>query len=140
MAKKENPNQLKLFMTAKEIVDEFEPIDGDYLEDETTDELWDRKALEAEDNGLMDSIQEHGVQIPVSLHPWNQHITGGHHRIAAQYKLNPHQFIPVNYEISPWNANAYDGDVEKESPVQLPKFSDDEYQYERMWFTSLNSL
>lgn len=132
MAKKkeENPNQLKLFMTSQEIMDNFEPIDGDYLEDETTDELWERKALEAKDNGLMESIKEHGVQIPVSLHPWNQYIVGGHHRIAAQHKLNPNQFIPVNYEIFPGNANEYDKDVEKTSPVKLPKFKDDGYEYE----------
>jgi hypothetical protein len=128
--KQENPNQLKLFMTAREIVKDFEPIDGDYLPDESTDELWERKADEAEQNGLMDSIKETGVQIPVSLHPRDQYVVGGHHRIAAQHRLNPDQFIPVNYEIGPGYANYYDYQTQADHKVDLPNFDDSDYHYD----------
>ena len=107
--RKENPNQLKLFMTPKEIMSEYKPNEADAErrwdykdagEDgrlETDEELWSRKADEASWSGLMDDIRERGVHIPVSLDFANKRVRGGHHRIAAMNHINPHQFIPVNY-------------------------------------------
>lgn len=128
--KKENPNQLKMFMTAREIMDEYEPIGGDYIGGETTEELWERKADEAEANGLLDSIKKFGVQVPVSLDHEGKEVMGGHHRIAAQHRLNPDQFIPINYETNPRTANFYDMDVQSRSAVELPHFTDADYEYE----------
>ena len=130
MAKKENPNQLKLFMTARELVENHEPLDGDFLPDETNAELWDRKASESEENGLMDSIREKGVQIPISIHPTSGVIVGGHHRIASQYKLNPDQFIAINYQTSPATANMYDSLTTQNSEVKLPNFDKAPYDYD----------
>lgn len=129
--KKENPNQLKMFMTAREIVGEYKPWEGDYINDESAEDLWERKANESETNGLLESIREHGVQIPVSLDHAGKQVVGGHHRIAAQHRLNPDQFIPVNYEDDVLAVRKYDAVTEALSDVPLPEFSDDEYHYER---------
>lgn len=129
--KKENPNQLKMFMTAREIISEYKPLEGDYINEETADELWERKANESETNGLLESIRKHGVQIPVSLDHADKEVLGGHHRIAAQYRLNPDQFMPVNYETNPWATKTYEAVTEALSDVPLPEFSTDEYHYER---------
>lgn len=129
--KKENPKQLKMFMTPREIMKEYSPIGGDFIGNETADQLWERKADEAEANGLLDSVRELGVQVPVSLDHRHKEVMGGHHRIAAQHRLNPDQFIPVNYENDPSTANFYDLEVQSRSAVDLPHISDDDYEYER---------
>lgn len=128
--KKENPKQLKLFMTPREIMETHSPLLGDYLAGESTDELWERKADEAENNGLLDSIREKGVQVPVSLTPGMNMIVGGHHRIAAQHRLNPDQFIPVNYEEGPGGANYYDTQTEVDHNLNLGHFNDSYYEYD----------
>jgi hypothetical protein len=128
--RKENPNQLKLFMTPREIMGSHSPLLGDYIGGESTEELWERKADEAESNGLMDSIREQGVQVPVSLSPGMNMIVGGHHRIAAQHRLNPDQFIPVNYEEGPGSANAYDSQTEDDHGLKLGYFDDSYYEYD----------
>lgn len=130
MAKKENPNQPKLFMTAQEIVENYSPIPGDFIGNETPSELWERKANEAEDNGLLDSIKEQGVQVPVSLSFRNKVVVGGHHRIAAQHILNPNQFIAINYEDDPYSANVYDSKIESKPDVNLPHFDTYLYEYD----------
>lgn len=106
MARKENPNQLRLFMTPKEIMSAYKPNaadkeeifddDGDWRE-ETDEELWNRKADEAVMSGLTDDIIQRGVHIPVSLDIEAKRVRGGHHRIAAMNHINPKQFLPVNY-------------------------------------------
>ena len=109
--------QLRLFMTPKEIMSQYQPHEGDREEleyegrMETNDEMWSRKLDEAHYAGLVEDIQHHGVEIPVSLDPVNRRIRGGHHRIAAANHLNPDQFIPVAYNATTGKAREFETDV-----------------------------
>lgn len=106
-----NPNQLRLFMTPREIMSEYEPASGDYMVGEDTRDVWKRKEREARISGMTRSIREKGVQVPVSLHPdWNE-IMGGHHRIAAAYSVDPDSVIPVTYDESSWDATDTEEDT-----------------------------
>lgn len=115
--------QLRLFMTAGELRNQYRPYLGDMVhggfygkdisDSEHRNNFWDSKAKEAEESGLLDSIKEHGVKNPVAIYNTrtpNSPVTGGvlngHHRIAAAYKLNPDQFVPVVYE-DPSNPNLF---------------------------------
>jgi hypothetical protein len=75
---------------------------------ETDTELYQRKYLEAENRGLVSSIQEHGVTTPIPLttmttnrnpHLGGEHgkpmVGGGQHRLAVMQHLNPDQLLPV---------------------------------------------
>jgi hypothetical protein len=126
--KKENPNQLRMFMTPREIKtgyfpnlpdkDEFYDADlGDYRT-ETDEELWDRKLNESIDYGLLDSVAKHGVEVPVSIDPRTRQIRGGHHRIAAANHINPDQFIPVMYNKDVWQAGRAESEI-----MSLPETS-----------------
>jgi len=119
--------QLPMFMSAREIRDEFQALDGD-REDvitdddewtESDDELFDRKYEEANDwklshgtswsdkDGLTlaDSILKHGVENPISLQidrdrrgdHWKPEILGGHHRVAVMHKHRPDDLMPVEH-------------------------------------------
>jgi len=142
-----NPDQLKMFMSAHEIMQHYQPLDADregwrgtnrtyvtsgqresgdvtargtwpndrtmrthgstgarkmYLHErvETADELWDRKREEAGDEGLYDSIMEHGVRNPISLgqergFEGKPQVVGGHHRLAVMATEAPHELMPV---------------------------------------------
>jgi hypothetical protein len=112
-----NPEQLRMFMTPREILDEYKPYEAEYLpvkdpktgrpvekpdeklgtsyEMESDKQLWDRKLQESRQNGLMADLKEHGVEVPVSLNPETRQVTGGHHRIITAFHLHPDQFIPV---------------------------------------------
>lgn len=78
---------------------------------ETADELWERKAEEADEAGLTGRLSSQGVLNPVqlSLNKVPEHaktdsagyrpVLGGHHRIAAMSEIDPHQLMPVlHYE------------------------------------------
>lgn len=96
-------------MTPREIMSRHTPNRGDYRTGETTEELWKRKADEAEDVGLISHMQDHGVRVPISIDPDFGAIRGGHHRIAGMHRINPDQFIPVTYEHDiggAWDAEA----------------------------------
>ena len=135
-----NPNQLKMFMSANEIMAQYQPLDGDRYDSEeeathssgggdyptardwrehrtqhttggsrlyirggvpeTDEELWQRKADEADDYGLRSEIEEEGVQKPVSLgtnigSQGKPQVVGGHHRIATMADLDPDELMPV---------------------------------------------
>lgn len=88
-----------MFMSANEITARYQPLDADREEDgwsgpETNDELWERKANEAWDEGLAQGIIEHGVKKPVSLgqavgSEGKPQIVGGHHRLAVMREESP---------------------------------------------------
>jgi hypothetical protein len=67
---------------------------------EPVDDVWARKAQEARQSGLTESIHEHGVVHPVTLGDTiglagKPQVTGGHHRIAAAADAGGEQYIPV---------------------------------------------
>lgn len=122
--------QLRMFMTPHEILKEYKPNPADlhYLDDdpyastdenadrdryETEDELWDRKAEEADESGLTDSIMAHGVKMPISLDPASRTIRGGHHRLIIANHLSPHQFIPVMHVGSVKEAKKAEADISR---------------------------
>lgn len=94
-----------MFMSANEITARYQPLDADREEDgwsgpETNDELWERKANEAWDEGLAQGIIEHGVKKPVSLgqavgSEGKPQIVGGHHRLAVMREESPDELMPV---------------------------------------------
>jgi hypothetical protein len=112
-----NPNQLRLFMTARELREHFDPSWGDFEGDETAEQLWDRKLQASKDNGLYDDIKDIGVRVPVTItenpdgSEFKPEVKGGHHRIAAAYDINPDMEIPVNYDGS--TQNAWDVEIER---------------------------
>jgi hypothetical protein len=107
------PEQLKMFMSANEIMSthvpnpaDFEDEDEDFAssDEEVTGNFWDRKLTESMDNGTYDSIHHEGVKEPVNLytkHPdkntpkREQRIGNGHHRVAAMNELDPDEVMPV---------------------------------------------
>lgn len=69
-------------------------------EPETDEQLWERKAEEADDYGLASEIREEGVLKPVSLgsqfgESGKPQIVGGHHRIAVMAEEAPDELMPV---------------------------------------------
>jgi hypothetical protein len=114
--------QLPMFMTAREIRNQYQPLDGDrddvYRHGEYTgrreneEELFDRKYDEAEnstydDEGqtLKESILTHGVKNPVSLQADMEftgsdskpEILGGHHRVAVMHEHRRDDLMPVEH-------------------------------------------
>ena len=98
-----NPKQLKLFMTARELM--HMPA-GDDLEEwrpmAENKNLFHEKLGESISDSLFQSIKEEGVKEPVTLEFFSrQHdntvISDGHHRIASAFAANPNMIIPIEY-------------------------------------------
>lgn len=116
--RRENPNQLKLFMRPNEIMDTItDSIDVGMVDVQTRmtkkqpkimKEVWSRKRRELRGkqySGLTESIKQHGVIRPITI----QDIPGeplrvgqGHHRIVASAKVEKETgrqiYIPVVYD------------------------------------------
>lgn len=119
-------HQLPMFMSAREIRDQYQALDGDRHHavpdfgsgipldkgtPETDDELFDRKAEEADSRRapdgdyLYDSIAKHGVLSPVLLRApgggtgslGKPEILGGHHRVAVMHDIRPDELMPVEH-------------------------------------------
>lgn len=137
-----SPHQLKMFMSANEIMAQYQPLDADryggdeeehttyssgggeyptarswqqhhtrrteggsklYIrggEPESDEQLWERKAEEADDYGLRGEIEEEGVRKPVTLgtqfgDSGKPQVVGGHHRIATMADIAPDELMPV---------------------------------------------
>lgn len=100
-----NPNQLKMFMTPREI-DPTGSVDNDDSIDRSLSErsrrnylegLLDRKKATADEIGLSDSILEEGVKTPIQVihDPKGGNILGhGNHRFAVARQM-PDTLIPV---------------------------------------------
>jgi hypothetical protein len=109
--------QLPMFMSGREITQQYAPAETDKhwlsgsQRSESSDELWSRKAKEAEtgvygdrpyklrsgERGtLYDSIKEEGIQKPVPL--GRTQVIDGHHRVAAQFAIDPDKQIPVTHQ------------------------------------------
>ena len=110
--------QLRMFMTPQEIMDNYEPNpfenkwNAEHKRKENTEELWARKADEADKSGLTGDIKEKGVGLPISLDMHTNTVNDGHHRVAAAHRLNPDQFMPIVYGHSYETHNA----IMKEHP------------------------
>lgn len=113
--------QLPMFMSAREITNQFAPydydreatvLDGNYeaLEFESDDELWDRKTEEAWNQGLRHEMANDNFRVRKPIHlahdedprderegdiPAYPQIAGGHHRIAVLNEEAPDQLQPV---------------------------------------------
>lgn len=98
-----NPKQLKLFMTARELMDM--PA-GDDLEEwrpmSQNENLFREKLGESISDSLFQSIKEEGVKEPVTLDFFSREhdntvISDGHHRVASAFTANPDMIIPIEY-------------------------------------------
>lgn len=117
-----NPDQLKMFMTPKEIMSSHENWDR-LPNDPDGSKLYARKLHEAKTEPtpeankyeiwaagksdfigpqipptyrtLYESIKAEGVKNPVHLSP--NYVVGGHHRIAAANDIDPNMLIPVKH-------------------------------------------
>lgn len=119
-------HQLPIFMTPREIRQQYRALDGDREEvvddwdaeveerrPETDDELFDRKLDESLDapanprdefsETLFESVKRDGVKNPVSLQfkdlavLGKPQILGGHHRLAVAHEYRPDEFVPVEH-------------------------------------------
>lgn len=113
-----NPDQLRLFMQAKELMDvtagHTEPGRDEYAPLSQSPWLQRNKLLTSHEGGenstlfarrkgqdsLYRSIQKHGVKHPVHLRRYKgqDQINEGHHRIVAANDINPEMYIPVAYD------------------------------------------
>jgi len=109
------PEQLAMWKTAGDITTEYEPLEGDVHPGESAEDVWARKAMEANFGSpgnsrsatsgetLAQSIKREGIKHPVTLQFKDAAgedmptIFGGHHRIAASLYDNPDNLVPVTY-------------------------------------------
>ena len=112
--------QLAMYKTPTEVMDEYDPLKGDKRAGETTRMTWERKAEEGRKgfagnsrmeafseespDTLANSIKREGVQNPVTLQTKDlsifetrPQVFGGHHRVATASKIDPNMLIPVTY-------------------------------------------
>jgi hypothetical protein len=98
------PEQLKMFMSANEIMGSHKPNPADFEDDASDEEGWERKSAEAMESGVYESIEREGVRDPVNLYTKypdkttpkrEQRIGNGHHRVAVMNDLDPDELMPV---------------------------------------------
>jgi hypothetical protein len=98
-----NPKQLKLFMTARELMDMPAGDDTEQWRPMSQNkDLFHEKLGESMDTHLYDSVKAYGVQEPVNIDFFsrdhdNTVISDGHHRIATAHSINPNMIIPIEY-------------------------------------------
>lgn len=90
----DEPEQLKMFMSAREITRSRRPDDVTYMgRQETPTQVWDRKRGEAEESGLARDIVQKGVETPIEL--MKSSVINGQHRVAVMMAHEPDQLNPV---------------------------------------------
>lgn len=108
-----NPKQLKLFMTARELMnmpagddlEEWRPMaqNPDLLNEKLEESMDPNAYAKVYDNlNLHDSIKTHGVQDPINIEFFSRDhddtvISDGHHRVASAFNINPDMIIPIEY-------------------------------------------
>lgn len=107
-----NPDQLRMFVPARELREDFHPTDAGLLSETPKSNVtrtWRQKKNEASSptwpfyDGnrptLAEDVKERGVQRPVIIGRSRHHGRGlihdGHHRVAAAYAANPDMEVPV---------------------------------------------
>lgn len=115
-----DPNQLRMFMTPKEIhgivnesYDRHFPDKSRTGQMETLDEMWERKL---EESRVPRDPQKHGsgsysllskagwdwdFKVPIQMHESTVRLTNAHHRIAAMLDIDPDALIPVTHRLVP---------------------------------------
>lgn len=105
MAAPLNPNQLRMFMTAREMVGELAP--GDVEGHGTPERMWKDKRADNKIEGIDLHIKANGVHVPVDV----MHRDGGaapmlwdgHHRTISAYDSDPESLVPVmHHDSSTW--------------------------------------
>lgn len=87
------PEQLKMFMSPREIVRQFRP--GDAPSGPERAQLFSRKLAEARASGLHHSVAEEGVRQPIDLAHGEGVVLEGHHRLVSAMDTAPDRLIPV---------------------------------------------
>jgi hypothetical protein len=113
-----NPNQMRLFMQAKELMDTMSGHvatgSDKYAPMSQAPGLYKSKLHESKEgsaastlfskkrgkDSLYQSIQKEGVRTPIRLrmHQGTEQINDGHHRVAAANDINPEMYLPVSYD------------------------------------------
>ena len=104
-----NPQQLRMFMTARELYNTHSidvPLHPEARYGgawKTMGAMWKSKAKDNKTNNVPASVAAHGVHMPVTLAHGRDFgdatvIEHGHHRILAAYKHDPDMLIPVEHE------------------------------------------
>ena len=104
-----NPKQLRMFMTAPEImglVNTSKDVHGS----ETMDDMWKRKLGESKNrDNLYDSLATRGYRgmpLWISHEDFTEHdgpqdeeirLMDGHHRVASMAQIDPNAWIPVTH-------------------------------------------
>ena len=98
--------QLRLFVDPREHMSTIQHS-VDKGNEETMQQMWERKRTQAYDRGLVGDVRQRGVVNPVKLYSDPMNYGGawvqgnGHHRVAAaaevQLVTNKQQFVPVEY-------------------------------------------
>lgn len=93
----DEPEQLRMFMSAREIHRDFTPGDrvGGGYGPKADARIWNKKLQEAKDVGLDTSVRQYGVQEPVDLVHSDRAVLDGHHRVAAAVHTGADQLVPV---------------------------------------------
>lgn len=139
------PEQLKMFMSPREIMGSYDVnfhereqathADGSLVRPtrmETDDEMYARKLAESKTPGgwnnhkpgapsIHESVGQEGVRMPVHLatgERWHQ-VGNGYHRIAAQADHDPDRLMPVMHHENLRQANAM-GKMMVSSPPKAP--------------------
>lgn len=112
ISKAQFPGQLSMFATARELrhgasneADDFPDFWERKLEETKLDQYpdWHDSAGERipEDRRMWESIKKEGVRTPVSVSYVDvggksvRRLNAGHHRVAAQYDIDPDRLIPL---------------------------------------------
>lgn len=108
-----NPNQLRMFMTADEIVDHYKLGDTrlpgnpkGYKPDTSPQSVLDRKYQDTQRTGFSEILRNQGVRDPVHVsygttaNPTatfrgEPALRQGHHRVAWMQRNHPDQYLPV---------------------------------------------
>lgn len=102
-----NPNQLRMFMTPREIAATVQQAETNIRkpEDLKNDYVAKSKLIRAKNNGLADSIVKEGVKKPIDImheydDDWGDETTqlvNGHHRFSVSLDVAPDKYIPVQH-------------------------------------------
>jgi len=131
-----NPKQLKLFMTADELMNstsgdvmaEYDYVDitnpsiRTLAQDTTLNKQKLKESMSGSENEavdepqkgettLFDSIKNHGVLTPVMVEHQDDGgviLHNGHHRVSVANELNPQMYIPIRYSEDGYDTDAWD--------------------------------
>jgi hypothetical protein len=106
-----NPDQLRMFMSAREI-DPDTSVDAEEDDRDSLDELLGYKLDESKQTGLYYDIGRRGVQTPIQVihdDTYGKRVLGhGNHRFAAQRDINPDALIPVVHTDAVYDEDDFD--------------------------------